>query len=169
MNEILSNLALRCCHILQKIKEARIQESNRFFLRFGTVVLSLFFVFVVASVSASIAFAHSKEAGGDTEAPRVESVTVVEATTVKVTFNEAVADHTTDVSMRHFYVDHPNADTPHTHEVSAVALSSDKKTAILTLARALHPEVSMPLYIVNVADLSGNLLSDKETIKYRTN
>lgn len=142
------------------------QESNRFFLRFGTVVLSLFFI--VASVSASIALAHSEEAGGDTEAPRVESVTVVNATTVKVTFNEAVAEHTTDVSMRHFYVDHPNADTPHTHEVSTVALSSDKKTATLTLARALHPDLSMPLHIVKVADLSGNLLSDKETIKYRT-
>lgn len=144
------------------------QESNRFFLRFGTVILSLFFVLAVASASASIALAHSEEAGGDTEAPRVESVTVVDATTVKVTFNEAVAEHTTDVSMRHFYVDHSNADTPHTHEVSAVVLSSDKKTATLTLARALHPDLSMPLHIVNVADLSGNLLSDKETIKYIT-
>ncbi len=151
--------------VQEMIKEVRMRESNWLFLKFSMVVLSLFFI--VATVSASIALAHSEEAGGDTETPRVESVTVVMATTVKVTFNEAVAEHTTDVSMRHFYVDHPNADTPHTHEVSAVALSSDKKTATLALARALHPDLSMPLHIVKVADLSGNLLSDKETIKHR--
>lgn len=116
--------------------------------------------------SASVVFAHDSNI--DTEDPRIVSVNVINETTIKVTFNESVANNTTNITERHFYVDHSNADVPHTHELSAVALSNDKKTATLTLARALHPDMSMPLIINNVADLSGNLLSDKETIKYET-
>lgn len=128
---------------------------------------SLLLAGLVATVSsASAVFAH--DAGIDTEAPRIISVNVINATTVKVTFNEPVSNNTTNITERHFYVDHSNADTPHTHEMSAVYLSSDKKTATLTLARALHPDMSMPLIINNVSDLSGNLLFDKETIKYET-
>jgi hypothetical protein len=122
---------------------------------------------LVATVSlASTAFAHDSSI--DKEAPRIVSVNVLNATTVQVAFNEAVANNTTTISERHFYVDHSNADTPHTHEVSAVKLSTDKKTVTLTFSRALHPDMSMPLYINKVADLSGNLLSDKETVKYET-
>lgn len=130
---------------------------------FGMVVLSTFLV-------GSVSYAHSTTSSPttDTEPPRIASVTVVNSTTVRVTFNEPVANHTTDITMRHFYVDHSNADVPHTHEVSAVYLSSDKNTATLILARSLHPDMSMPLILNNIPDLYGNLLSDKETIKYET-
>lgn len=109
--------------------------------------------------------AHTKSTS-DSEAPRVDAVTVIDASTILVTFNEAVADDTTNLSSRHFYVEHLNADSPHTHEASALGLSADRTRVEVSLARALHPDRSMPLIIDNVADLAGNVVSDKETIKY---
>ncbi len=118
-----------------------------------------------AALGPAGALAHMKSST-DSEPPRVEAVTVVDASTILVTFNEALADDSVNLSSRHFYVEHLNADSPHTHEASGLALSADRTRVELSLARALHPDRSMPLIIDNVPDLAGNVVSDKETIKY---
>ncbi len=118
-----------------------------------------------AALGPAGALAHMQSTS-DSEPPRVDAVTVVDASTILVTFNEALANDTVDLASRHFYVEHLNADSPHTHEASALALSSDGTRVKVSLARALHLDRSMPLIIDNVADLAGNVVSDKETIKY---
>jgi hypothetical protein len=76
-----------------------------------------------------------------------------------VTFNNPVADDTTDVCNRKFYADHLDAAVPHTHEASAITLSADKKTVIITLARALHKDTEIDLAVLNVKDIYGNVVN----------
>ena len=110
-----------------------------------------------------------------TDGFQVVSVKVLDARTADVTFNHQLAPGTTDVSMRHFHGDHLDHDVPHTHDVSAVALINEGKTARLTFARALHPEEApcddplpkcsdeeIPLMIKNVADVYGNVVNNSD-------
>ena len=98
-----------------------------------------------AALGPAGALAHTKSTSAS-EPPRVDAVavvdavTVVDASTILVAFNEAVADDTMNLSSRHFYVEHLNADSPHTHEASALALSADRARVEVSLARALHPD-----------------------------
>jgi hypothetical protein len=90
---------------------------------------------------------------------KIENVKVENATTVRVIFNNPLADGFTDVCKRHFYGDHLDATTPHNHEVSKITLSDDKKTVTLTLARALHKDTRVTLAVLGVKDIYGNVLS----------
>lgn len=114
----------------------------------GGVVLALSFSSVFAS--------------GSTTASNfiIDSVKVVDAKTVKLTFSNPVINETNDVCARSFYGDHLKANIPHNHEVSAITLSYDKKTVTLTLARALHTDAYIDLIVLNVKDIYGNVLND---------
>ncbi len=106
---------------------------------------------------------------------QVVSVKVLDARTADVTFNHQLAVETTDVSRKHFHGDHLDHDVPHTHDVSAVTLLNEGKTARLTFARALHPEEApcddpipscsdeeIPLIIQKVVDVHGHVVSNDD-------
>lgn len=137
------------------------------------IVRSLIRVIMAAVLLAAASFPAAAQAHSEptSDTFRVVSVEVLDASTVDVTFSHPLASETTDVSRRHFHGEHLDHDVPHTHEVSSVALINDRKTARLTLSRALHPEEpacdeplpkcsddKIPLIIDKVADTNGNLV-----------
>ncbi len=118
---------------------------------------------------------EEKQDDSTTDRLQVVSVKALDASTVDVTFNHGLAVETTDVSRKHFHGDHLDYEVPHTHDVSAVALINEGKTARLTFARALHPEEApcddplpkcsddeIPLIIKNVADVYANVVNNSD-------
>jgi hypothetical protein len=110
---------------------------------------------VVSALSFTSAFASTSASNF-----KIDSVKVVDAKTVKVTFNNPLTNENTDACARHFYGDHLDANTPHNHEVSAITLSDDQKTVTLNLSRALHTDDRVDLIVLNVKDIYGNVLND---------
>jgi plastocyanin len=99
---------------------------------------------------------------------QVESVQVVDATTVKVKFNEKVADHTTNLEHNHFSIEHRAEDgsVKHYHNPSAVSLNVVKQTATLTIDPALHENVDLHLVIKGVKSADGDTLETTEVVNF---
>jgi hypothetical protein len=140
-------------------------------------------VLLLAAALAAAIFPAGAQASDDreeqdastTDGFQVVSVKALDAKTVDVTFNHGLAVETTDVSRKHFHGDHLDHEVPHTHDVSAVALINEGKTARLTFSRALHPEEApcddplpkcsddeIPLIIKNVADVYANVVNNSD-------
>ena len=140
-------------------------------------------VLLLAAALAAAIFPAGAQASDDreeqdastTDGFQVVSVKVLDARTADVTFNHGLAVETTDVSRKHFHGDHLDHDVPHTHDVSAVTLLNEGKTARLTFARALHPEEApcddpipscsdeeIPLIIQKVVDVHGHVVSNDD-------
>jgi hypothetical protein len=98
----------------------------------------------------------------DDDGPEIESVTGT-TTSVVVQFDEAI--DASRVSPGDFAFEHfgQNSEAPHIHRPTSVSVSSDGATVTLNGLRPLHPDVSLPLVVAYVQDLSGNVSRPEES------
>ncbi|MGH8897106.1 MAG: hypothetical protein ACRDZ4_08820 [Egibacteraceae bacterium] len=137
--------------------------------RFRPLKLMLLTAAMSAILSAAVAQAS-------TPPPfRLQSVKVINPTTVDSTFSNPLSPDVTNVSLRVFHAPHFDWDVPHSHEASGVVLTNQGRTARVTLDRALHsdnppcdgsePRCSddeLPWVIKKAKDIYGQMLSNND-------
>lgn len=107
---------------------------------------------------ASVVTVTGKTERADMTGPEVTAVKVKDDQTLTVSFNEAVADETANLSGNHFSI-LKQGNSQAVVQVSAVTLNADKTAAEIRLAAPLEKDVDYTLTIKGVKDRFGNAMA----------